>query len=276
MKKELYWGVADSRTEPSKDHEVNQDCHIVTPNFFIIADGAGGSKAGEVAAEELAKYLKSRLEEGYGGLNKDNVEENMEALLKSANQHIFELGQKDESTQGMRAAVIIGLKVEDTMYFASVGDCSAYVLTSDRTLEKMTEEQTYAAHLLKKGVIGKNDIYTHPMRSALTFSIGTEKTPQVEVGKKPLAQIRYILAGSDGIFKYITERRINIIFEEGGELENMLDKFFKDRANPKEVAGMFEDDEMSFEKRLKQMSNEDDGTAVMIENTMEVAKDGDE
>jgi len=266
-----YMGNVKSRAEPGKDHEKSQDYHTIGSNFCIIADGVTGKKAGDVAAKAVVDYLEPRLTQESESWNSENVDQNLVSLLADANKYVRKLGQKKASTRDMRASALIVLIVGDEVYFAPVGDCGAYVITNDGELEKMTEEQTHTSLLVKRGIVGKNALYTHPTRAMLTGSIGMEKDPKVKVTSKPLSEIKYLLAASDGILKYVPEEDIEDIFENCESLEDALNMLFKIWASPEKVSRMHAevDKEKTYDEHLEAKSREDDATAIIMENMVE-------
>ena len=131
---------AFGQTDVGMMRTINQDSIFLStepigklPNLFIVADGMGGHKAGDVASkaaiEKFVKYACST-----HMIDPTNI---LNAGIQNINEEIFEMAESNKDYHGMGttfvACVILGKKA----YIANVGDSRLYVI--NRNIEQITK-----------------------------------------------------------------------------------------------------------------------------------------
>ena len=94
MTSQLRWGAV---TDPGRIRQQNEDSVLVDSTIFVVADGMGGHKAGEVASALTVQLLKRRLEPTSTAISLDDVL----AAVVEANNEIFEAATTNVDHQGM-------------------------------------------------------------------------------------------------------------------------------------------------------------------------------
>lgn len=183
--------------------ETNQD-RTLKPvssagNYCIlgIADGIGGAPGGAEAAT-IAVDVASR------------AEPDPHRLPVLFDEVVGQLAKEAEVTPEfgrMGTTLSLALLKEGNAYVAHVGDTRIYHLRG-QGLITLTEDQTEAAALLRKGVLKPRQLKRYPRRnvllSALTPNGGFElhsASAQIAVGDR-------ILLLSDGVYEKITRRSV--------------------------------------------------------------------
>lgn len=134
----------------------------------IVADGMGGHQAGEVASRLAvdvirAEYFRSRGPDPLAALR--------QAFL-AANVAIFQAASEDASLFGMgTTATALALRGPDVLV-AHVGDSRLYRL-SEGGLRQLTQDDTLVAAMLRDGLIGADQMRSHPDRNVLMRALGT-------------------------------------------------------------------------------------------------------
>ena len=165
-------GGAAGVTDTGRRRLRNEDAFVCRPPLFAVADGMGGARAGEIAAEIAAAALE---ESGFESRGAEAVVE----LIVEANRRIWERSVADPATAGMGAVVTAALVDPDgTVAIGHVGDSRAYLLR-DGEIEQLTTDHSLVAELVESGVLTPEEAETHPQRSAVTRALGTD--PSVEV-----------------------------------------------------------------------------------------------
>src|SRR5262245_46285314 len=90
----LRWGVV---TDPGRIRQQNEDSVLVDSTIFVVADGMGGHKAGEVASALTVQLLKRRLEPTGAAISLEDVL----ASVVEANNEIFRAATSNVEHQGM-------------------------------------------------------------------------------------------------------------------------------------------------------------------------------
>jgi protein phosphatase len=188
----------------------NEDAFVCRPPLFAVADGMGGARAGEVAAEIAATALEEAGVEGRGA-------ETLVGLIVEANRRIWERSVADPATSGMGAVVTAALVADDgTVAIGHVGDSRAYLLR-DGSIEQLTQDHSLVAELVESGVLTPEEAETHPQRSAITRALGTE--PSVDVDAFTVAGMPgdVFLICSDGLSTMVADDDVAAVVAEAGD-----------------------------------------------------------
>lgn len=124
---------------------------------FAVCDGMGGEEAGEEASLLSAQICASCLQDE--GFRADDKK--LRAFLLDGCISVMKQAQKNENRSGSTVSVIVA--EEDGLHAANMGDSRIYRLTGGR-LAQVSEDHTEVQRLLRRGVITKAQIKTHPRR----------------------------------------------------------------------------------------------------------------
>lgn len=109
--------------------------------LYIIADGMGGHQAGEVASRlAVSTIVDHYYSDDYSSLD---IEESLIKAVEEANRVIYEEAQKDPARAGMGTTVVVAVvRGKNELYVAHVGDSRAYLVQSDRKIERITKDHS--------------------------------------------------------------------------------------------------------------------------------------
>ena len=174
--------------------------------LYIVADGMGGHKAGEIASNMAVESIKNYV------LNQKKVaEQSLVDAIYVANNLIFKSAAANAQYSGMGTTIVSMAFNSTGAMLCHVGDSRAYILTRGK-LERLTEDHTYVNEQFKTGLITEAQMETHSMRNVLTRSLGFSE--QIKVASQKLnihAGDRYLLC-SDGLSHMVAD---NVIAELG-------------------------------------------------------------
>ena len=195
--------VADhfERSDTGRQRSSNEDRAFARPPLFVVADGMGGARAGEVASGIVVEVF----EEGLPDQGSD--EERLSERIAEANRRIHELAQADVDRAGMGTTVTAASVDASAIAVAHVGDSRAYRLRSDE-LERLTEDHSLVAELVRRGKLTEEEAEDHPQRSVITRALGPEGVVEVETRTYPARANDVYLLCSDGLTSMIGEGRI--------------------------------------------------------------------
>lgn len=231
--------TAAADSHPGRVHPLNQDNTLsyIRPNhlgrsrgLFIVADGMGGHKAGEIASrlavetvyEELAWFLEqSDTEETQPAYfknpgdefptpanNIDQLRKRLRIAIEHANRTIASYAQDNPIDAGNMGTTITCVLVENSQIIvANIGDSRTYLLR-DGTLHQLTEDHSYVAHLVREGQISPKEIYTHPRRNVITRSLGYRPEVVVDLWVRDIQAGDQLLLCSDGLWEMIQENHL--------------------------------------------------------------------
>jgi serine/threonine protein phosphatase PrpC len=174
-------------------------------SLYIVADGMGGHKGGEVASRLAVESIHSR----YSHAGTGDPAASLVDAFQEANQLIFQKSQSDESLTGMGTTCTAMVIRAEFAYFAHVGDSRAYLLRQGR-LKQITQDHSLIGEMLRSGLISREDARTHPQRNVITKSLGAQPTVQVDTPSSPFAfeEGDVFLLCSDGLTTLVTNEEI--------------------------------------------------------------------
>ena len=101
--------------------------------------------------------------------------------------------------KGMGTTVVLVVKINNVMYYSSVGDSRLYYIDKEsQTIDQITIDDTYVNELIKKKIIDKSEASTHPQKHVLTKALGIFNTIEAEVNTLSKSE-GFLLLCSDGL-----------------------------------------------------------------------------
>lgn len=191
----------------------NEDALLVDTSvgLFVVADGMGGHRAGEIASGLAVNTIRSVMtgEQPSGDLLCHAVECANDEILAAAASNPDHAGMGTTVT----AVLINGREIE----FVNVGDSRMYRLRSG-TVTQLTKDDSWLSHVRANGTeISDEEARRHPMRHVLTDVVGVrpELSPDVQV--EPIEAGDTLVLCSDGFHGSVTPERIAGILEGAPE-----------------------------------------------------------
>ena len=155
----------------------NEDaCFVLLPDkVYVVADGVGGSNAGEIASRTAVSQIANYIVEHPISEKEDKYKiiHYFQKCIDSANRKIFELSKKYEENYGMATTIVIVYADKGKAYITNVGDSRAY-LFRDGQLLQLTEDHTYVNTLVKAGVLSKEEAEVDERKNVITRALGAE------------------------------------------------------------------------------------------------------
>lgn len=193
--------------------------------LFVVADGMGGSAAGEEAS---ALALLSVEDYALDALkwfacceprDDDEVVTEFRDAISQAHQRVcFESRERPE-LRGMGTTLTLAHSVNDKLFVAHVGDSRAY-LFREGILHQLTRDHTLVADLLRQGAIDPQEATSHRWRHVITSSIGSDsKQIRIDIHQLHLADGDLLLLCSDGLTEMVSRSTICEVLESEGTPE---------------------------------------------------------
>ena len=193
--------------------------------LLVVADGMGGSQAGEVASRIAVQTVIRVYQESSG----DPLDDLANAVA-AANAAVHGESTSRPDLAGMgttcTAVVVQGL---DLLY-AHVGDSRAYVSRGGR-IRQVTHDHSLVAQMVREGQLTPEQAKTDPRRNVVTRSVGVG--PEVEIDcdrmDSALEPGDTLLICTDGLHGLVTDDELADI-ANGNDLETACHEAI-DRAN---------------------------------------------
>ena len=219
---------AVGRCDLGRVRSQNEDSIYISENpntefeYFIVADGMGGHKAGEIASQSAIKYFNEYIENNCVINDGSDVLDAFVDALGYSNSKIFEMSENDPSYSGMgttfTAAAICGGKI----YCVHIGDSRLYVY--DRNgLRQITRDHSFVMEMVRMGKITAEEARVHPKRNMITKAVGIEKNMPADTMIIPIEEDSIILVCSDGLPSMVTDKEIEKILKKKTGLDKKAD-----------------------------------------------------
>jgi serine/threonine protein phosphatase PrpC len=199
----------------------NEDRSLATADLLAVADGMGGAKAGEVAAQVAVDSV--------AGLSGDRGAEEVRAALVEANRAIRRMADDDPDKSGMGTTMTAAMLRDGRLDVVHVGDSRAY-LWRDGELSQVTEDHSVVAELVRRGSITAEEAERHPHRNVITRALGAEDEVSTDVVTTDLRDGDVVLICSDGLSSYVNAAGIAEVLAASETLADAA-RGLVDRAN---------------------------------------------
>jgi serine/threonine protein phosphatase PrpC len=191
--------AAGAATDVGMVRTENQDHLLVQPGLWLVADGMGGHRGGEVASLVATEVVAS----GVADLGPSRIDD----AVRRANGAVIDRALGDPDLAGMGTTLTAIALVPagdgadaDVLALVNVGDSRTYRLAAGgSTIEQLTVDHSLVAEWEREGRITAEQAATHPHRNVITRALGIDDDVAVDRWDlTPAAGDRYLLC-SDGL-----------------------------------------------------------------------------
>lgn len=190
---------------------------------LLVADGVGGSAAGEVASRTAIHAIVDLVLETPDWIMRlddrlaEEVLARMERRFQRVRETLIERANADPGLRGMATTMTVACSLGSELLTAHVGDSRAYVFRKGGRLERLTRDQTMAQSLADAGAISQEEVARHPSRHVLTSALATRGAfVQVELKRSRLENGDQLLLCSDGLTEMVEDEAIARVLAAAG------------------------------------------------------------
>ena len=204
--------VSSGVTHVGNVRKINEDAMLDLPErgLWVVADGMGGHKAGDVASASIVQALAS-----IGEYDKPSELVNaIEDRLIHVNGKLYELSQADGQGHIIGSTVAAVVALPGHCLCAWAGDSRVYRLR-DYALEQLTTDHSEVEELIADGTLDRSEADGYPGENVITRAVGGEEELVVEVRLFPVRNRDRYLICSDGLFKDINFDEIREMMSDG-------------------------------------------------------------
>jgi PPM family protein phosphatase len=167
---------AGMRGKPNEDRYLITSHRLAsqdrTPSVLaLLADGIGGHRGGEVAAELAVKTISQHVGESSGS----QPAETLQQAFQHANQVILERARAEPSLTGMGTTCVCAWVIADRLYATSVGDSRLY-LHRGAELIRLSTDHTWVQEALAQGTLAPDQVKGHPNAHIIRRFLGSLNT----------------------------------------------------------------------------------------------------
>ena len=215
---------AQGVTDIGRLRSVNQDYMFYSldkvgnlPNLFIVADGMGGHRAGDMASrytvENLVALIKNSLQKDAISIISTSVTEVNTMLINKA--------RESDDYLGMGTTLVVATVHGGVLTVANVGDSRLYVLNSE--IIQITRDHSFVEELVTKGKLDRKLARTHEKKNIITRAIGAEDHVEPEIFSVDLKKKDRVLMCSDGLTNMVEDSEILKIVRGNADIKEAVD-----------------------------------------------------
>ena len=212
---------AYAATDVGRIREVNQDyifCSMEPvgklPNLFMVADGMGGHKAGDLAS----RYTVETLTDSIKNSASDNPITIINDAIVEANTKLLEKAAESEQYTGMGTTLVVCTIIGESMYVANVGDSRLYLY--DGRLSQITRDHSLVAEMVALGKLGRDEARRHEKKNVITRAIGGAKEIMADFFEAELTAGNRIIMCSDGLSNMVEDEEIERVLASDIPIED--------------------------------------------------------
>ena len=218
-------------TDVGREREINQDyifCSMEPvgklPNMFIVADGMGGHKAGDLAS----RYTVEKFIESVKASGSDNPITIINDAIVEANGRLLEKAEESEAYNGMGTTLVVCTIIGESMYVANVGDSRLYLY--DGRLSQITRDHSLVEEMVSLGRLDRSEARKHEKKNVITRAVGGSKEIMADFFEAELTAGNRIIMCSDGLSNMVEDDEIEQVLAGNASTEDKTKKLL-DREN---------------------------------------------
>ncbi len=173
-------------THPGRKGKNNEDRYGVSAYILseerpvpallaIVADGIGGHRAGEIAAEMAVEGISQFV----ASTTETQPVEMLRLAFEAASQAIYARAVSDPSLQGMGTTCACCWILDQRLYMASVGDSRIYLARGGK-IYQLTTDHTWIQEAIDLGAITPDQAVGHPNLHVIRRFLGSRDLPQTD------------------------------------------------------------------------------------------------
>lgn len=198
-----------ARTDVGLKRKHNEDSLLAADDLgvFVVADGVGGRKAGELASaitvntfQSFAPQLKAAVDDWATTRDRDTRNAVLQALDQAANAASRRVYEAATATgrQGMTTTLVACIIGGGAAFVVHVGDSRAYLVRSGQ-LRQLTEDHSMVNELIRQGQMTLEEAATSRYRNVITRAVGLYPNVKSDTLAVELLDGDRILLCSDGL-----------------------------------------------------------------------------
>ncbi len=200
----------------------NQDYHFVDHlnRYFIIADGMGGHKGGEVASYTAVSAVHELLHD-YRPEGIHKLKLKLAETFNAANESVYKKSFSTDSLAGMGTTMVVVYIYKKHLVVGHVGDSRAYLFRNGELLP-LTKDHSLVQEMVENGKIDSIEAQEHPKRNIITKAVGTQDSiePELAVNELKMEGLIDLIMCTDGLTDYLTDKEIENICRKSGTIKD--------------------------------------------------------
>lgn len=203
-----------AKSDIGKARDMNQDYFYISPleddiKLYILADGMGGYKGGEIASNLAVNCTKNYICNNWPKIEKEKISimNLINSAIEYANMIVYEKSLEIEELHDMGTTLEVVILCNNKVFMGHVGDSRVYRIRKN-VIRRLTTDHSYVEKLIKDGSITKDEAYNHPNKNMLLKALGCNNLVKPDVFYKGFLKGDILLMCSDGLTNMLKENEI--------------------------------------------------------------------
>ena len=205
-------------TDIGRRREQNEDSLFYDDGMglYVVADGMGGHKAGEVASKLVVETIRDYIHQNQNDNQTETLVDTDEKLSKEArrllasihlsNRVVHQTALGNEDYKGMGSTVSAVYFTENTFIVANVGDSLVYLIR-DGDIDLLSVPHTLVAE--QAALDPENaELLWSDFKHVLTRAMGVDESVKADINEIPFYKEDIIVISSDGLTDKATPEEI--------------------------------------------------------------------
>ncbi len=215
-----------------REHNEDSFCILGEHRLFVVADGMGGHRAGDIASRmataEVKAYFDATADHDHGSewpteddaqLSRD--QNRLVSAVKLANHRIFQASLRNRSVQGMGTTIVGALfdRAERKIHIAHVGDSRAYCVRDGAITQLTRDHSLLNDYLLVMPNLSDAQKQRLPS-NVITRALGMQDAVAVDLCVEGVQPGDTFVLCSDGLSGMVSDDRIvELVRASNGDIE---------------------------------------------------------
>lgn len=221
---------SSGRTDVGLMRTINQDSIYISdkpvgklPNLYIVADGMGGHKAGDVASrvaiENFVRYVCST--------HMSDPANILDSGIININQEIYNMAKSNKDYYGMGTTFVAATIIDRHVYIANVGDSRLYLVNRD--IRQITRDHSLVEDMVRMGLIDQSEARTHYKKNVITKAIGVEENTAAtpDIFEIEINDGDKLLLCSDGLTNMVDDHEIKRLINSSSSLDEATQRLIE-------------------------------------------------
>lgn len=183
-------------TDIGMKRKVNQDAFLKDDDLgiFLVADGMGGHRGGEVASQLAVQIIRDFCVEH----RELPIAERINQAINASCEQIFLKASQNEDLHGMGTTILALLIENGEACLGQVGDSRCYLM-SEGKLWQITEDHSLLNEELRSGRLVASQAKDYQFKNVITRSVGYESRVAVDIYRRVIRSGDSFLLCTDGL-----------------------------------------------------------------------------
>jgi PPM family protein phosphatase len=194
----------------------NEDALLLASPLFAVADGLGGHQAGEVASRIAIDVLLENAPRKADA-------KSLGRAVRAANRAVIEAAKDGRGRGGMGTTMTVAMLDGLRIAVAHVGDSRAYLMHRDGRIDRVTQDHSMVADLVRQGSLTEEESRVHPNRSVITRALGSDPNMMADTFEIIARSGDRLMLCTDGLSSLVTDAEIAEILSRHADPKEAVD-----------------------------------------------------